>query len=570
MSKYGRFKGISILFLIVSFFIFIEFNGMANTRLLNRSSSVASGFTIEEYEIILNVDEDNSIDVKENITVDFYESGHHGINRFIPEWLEYTGKDGNTISKKSVVENLFSSTDEYTLDVIDGKKRIRLGSADSYVNGLHTYEIEYTYRMGEDCYENIDEFIFHAYGDFWGTRINNASIEINLPKEIEGEENISFFADKYRKTDITEFVDYEIYGNTIYASVSPEYSLDKSLTIDIELPDGYFAEGETNYGGISLLFCWVCILFAIFSFVLWLKYGKNFGKLPPTVEFYPPEQMDAAEVGYIHKKEIGSTLTIALIVELASKGFVKIFEIEDKKIKVVKADSSADNIEKMTKNEKAVFEGLFNESDEIILSENKKFYKVFDKVATNVIRDLNDKINDVKATKYMAMTAIGCAICTTLWGLSYCVIEDLNPRYSVFYTFAKFSNIITFILSIFMSRKSFYGEQIIAKIEGFKNYIKLAEKEQIEAMAEENPNYFYDILPYAYVLNVSKKWIKKFENIPVPSSDMGNFNYCDINSLNMLSSEVYTPSSDSSSSGCGGGCSSCGGGCSSCGGGSSW
>ena len=32
-------------------------------------------------------------------------------------------------------------------------------------------------------------------------------------------------------------------------------------------------------------------------------------------------------------------------------------------------------------------------------------------------------------------------------------------------------------------------------------------------MVIENPNYFYDILPYTYVLGVSDKWIKKFETI---------------------------------------------------------
>ena len=93
-------------------------------------------------------------------------------------------------------------------------------------------------------------------------------------------------------------------------------------------------------------------------------------------------------------------------------------------------------------------------------------------------------------------------------------------------------------------------------------------------MGESNPNYFYEILPYAYVLNVSKKWIEKFENIPVPENYMGNFEYSDIDSFDRIYDSVYYPSSSSSGGGgcssCGGGCSSCGGGCSSCGGGGSW
>ena len=88
-------------------------------------------------------------------------------------------------------------------------------------------------------------------------------------------------------------------------------------------------------------------------------------------------------------------------------------------------------------------------------------------------------------------------------------------------------------------------------------------------------DYFYDILPYTYVLNISKKWIDKFENIPIPKQDMGTLNYYNDRSYYLIYSGVeypYTSGGGSSSrcSSCGGGSSSSGGGCSSCGGGGSW
>ena len=83
-------------------------------------------------------------------------------------------------------------------------------------------------------------------------------------------------------------------------------------------------------------------------------------------------------------------------------------------------------------------------------------------------------------------------------------------------------------------------------------------------------------MPYTYVLNISKKWIKKFEDITIPDLDMGNFDYGNDWAYNDLYNNVYHPEPTYSSGGssgcssCGGGCSSCGGGCSSCGGGGSW
>ena len=34
-------------------------------------------------------------------------------------------------------------------------------------------------------------------------------------------------------------------------------------------------------------------------------------------------------------------------------------------------------------------------------------------------------------------------------------------------------------------------------------------------MVEKEPEYFYNILPYTYALDVSDKWVEQFENIAV-------------------------------------------------------
>ena len=664
-SNYTAIKWTSFGLLLIGFLILflsvivheVEMNS-------NYESSTADGFTIEKFDIDMNVNESNSIDIKEKITVNFYEENHHGIYRFIPSWLKYTNKDGVTESRQSKISNLKAVGENYTTDTVNGKTRIKIG--DPYYTlptGEHTYEINYTYNMGSDPYDNFDEFIFHAFGDFWGTPIINATITVHMPKDFD-ESKIKFFSDKQREEDITSFVIYEVKDNTIYAKVNPDYSLSKSLTVDIELPENYFTNNVNTYGYTSLTLCLICIIFAIITFVLWLKNGKNYSKVPETVEFYPPEGLDAADIGYLNKKDTGKKLTIALIVELASKGFIKITESEDKKtqtiskinttdinkyinreIKVnklkdfdskdrkkseekklneyfpegkteyiitsnydnfykeskylvdngyIKIESDTINnytdkqIEKMkkeltdnefkdkpemTKNEKAVYDKLFTKGDETVLSENTTFYKVFNIISENVKKSYESKIHDIKSYKNILITSLGFLMCSINWLIAYGLEEDLNPKFKIIYTLALISNIIIFFLSLIMTRKSQYGEQMKSKINGFKRYIELAEKNQINMLVEQNPNYFYDILPYAYVLGVSKKWIEKFEKIPEPKYDMGNFNFTDISAIDILSDSVYYPSYSVGSSGCsscGGGCSSCGGGCSSCGGGGSW
>ena len=45
-------------------------------------------------------------------------------------------------------------------------------------------------------------------------------------------------------------------------------------------------------------------------------------------------------------------------------------------------------------------------------------------------------------------------------------------------------------------------------------------KNKIDELVNENPRYFYDILPYAYVLNISKRWIGLFEKENICNVDI--------------------------------------------------
>ena len=81
-----------------------------------------------------------------------------------------------------------------------------------------------------------------------------------------------------------------------------------------------------------------------------------------------------------------------------------------------------------------------------------------------------------------------------------------------------------------MPKRTKYGNEILGKIKGFKKFLETAEKPRLEAMVMENPTYFYDILPYTYVLGVSDKWIKKFETISL----FELLENCDMHVLNSI------------------------------------
>ena len=679
---------------------------------------LAEGFTIEEYNVVLNVKEDNKIDVTENLTVNFTSLYKHGIYKFTPLWLKYTGKDGKTIRRKARISDYQAVGDQYSLDTVKKKARIKIGSPKAYVVGEKTYVIKYTYDMGKDPFKNFDELIFHAYGDYWGTEIKNASIEVNMPKSIDGYK-VNFFKDKFRKKKVNKVVDYKITGNTLYAKYNAEKDyqqqlkkycanqyhrnedgtcdedffeyvykpLEESLTVDIELPEGYFVGGSWNYGWGSFIISLIIFFLTGWTIYKWVKFGKDYKKRVETVEFYPPDDLSSAEIGYVYsKRQANKKLTISLIIQLASKGYIRIDDLKDeeeiqitnlmikpeqpksikesldKRIITVKklkpGDSSLSlsestmmihlfkkgdtkvlesNIDKflavrdklvnngyiqilddnenliheendkkqkeyeklleeynkelekytnevskmpaMTKIERIVYDRLFEVDNVIKISEHKTLYLAFSEVANELAYSFKNKVHDEKSTNQLAGSIFRNILIVILSVISYKAVEDLDPSLRILYTLSFICIFINLFFTVFMKRKTEYGEIITARVKGFRNFLMTVEKEKLEELVSENPSYFYNILPYTYVLNISKKWIKKFEDIPIPEMDMGTFDYSRSSSYSSLYHDVYYPEPVSSSSGssgssgcssCGGGCSSCGGGCSSCGGGGSW
>ena len=130
----------------------------------------------------------------------------------------------------------------------------------------------------------------------------------------------------------------------------------------------------------------------------------------------------------------------------------------------------------------------------------------------------------------------------------------------------------------YLPKRTPYGNEILGKLRGFRNFLETAEKDRLEAMVMQDPSYFYNILPYTYVLGVSDKWIKKFETISLQAPSwydspigfnvvtFGTFMNNTMTSAQSVMSS--SPSSDSSGGSSSGGGSSGGG--SGGGGGGSW
>src|SRR6056297_1082745 len=125
-------------------------------------------FYIDNYDVEIQVFEDNTYSVNEKIDV-FFTENRRGIYRTIP--LYSSNSDAR-------IDNIKVENDPYTVSYDADSVEIRIGDPDVYISGQKFYNISYEFKIGEDKIPNYDEFYFNLIGDQWDTYINNATFTI--------------------------------------------------------------------------------------------------------------------------------------------------------------------------------------------------------------------------------------------------------------------------------------------------------------------------------------------------------------------------------------------------------
>lgn len=621
-------------------------------------------YYIESYNIDINVSNDNSYDIKETI-VAYFNKEKHGIIRNIPTRNTVTRTDGSTNTNRAKITNV-NVNEKYSLSRGADEVKLKIGDAGTVLTGRHTYQISYTYNIGNDKLKDADEFYLNLIGNQWDTNINKLTFTITMPKDFDTNK-IGFSAGKYGTSGIPKdgYFNYSVKNNVITGTYNKTLPPNNGFTVRITLPDGYFEKQKLKITIFDFIAICLPIILGIIAFSQWEKYGKD-EKIVETIEFNPPDNMNSLDVAYAYKGKANSNDVVSLLIYLANKGYIKI-KVEETGSKLLKSKSykiiEVKKYDGNDENERLFLERLFKNGT-IYRTENnnvfrcvtksdleERFYKTVNEIIDNEnTSEFKNKIfekgvwNRAKKIIILSLLVIltmsigpllnGTRIKTTV--IANLVLVAITMLFYLFALSSKFNNtrvkniIILFVISFFasfsfvfvilydivseiiinmnklglielgiqvislifimilvtlMKRRTKYGTEVLGRILGFKTFLKTAEKEKLETLVNQDPEYFYNILPYAYVMGVSDKWIKNFETISLmpPEWYVGNDSYYDYhtfsNNYNYLmrtsanamtsrpsSSDSYSSFSGGSFSG-GGGFS---GGGSGGGGGSSW
>lgn len=473
------------------------------------------GYYIKDYHVDIDIKEDGSIYVTEDIDV-FFTEKRRGIIRDIPIKYKWNGK---LVSIKiSDIQVPDHKTKKYRKK---GKQFIRIGKVDKYITGDEHYTIKYKVKGALADYGQFQEFYWDIIPNNWDTEIKKYSYKVNLPSPIElTNKHYRVLSGRTGSQDNSSIISY---ADGIFSGRSTRaLNANEGVTLGVELPAAYVDTNLKSDKDLSSInstqkekkqpayWSWLLGLLGMGGlFQLYRKFNTNNEILPKNIKAtpYPPDNMSAAQVGVFIDHQANTRDIIALIPQWGAEGFVKLEKTEDDTI-ITKLKDLPEN---MPKYEHTLFEGIFNDSCTIALSDLK--YELAGSLSKAKIQlkeelmasDLYDK--NSQKTLHSGWT-IAAALLLMIGGVMIIILAKLV----VLGIMIAILGMALFIIYFLRPKYSATGSDIIAKLKGLESFLDQSSGHQYDELLKKDPKYFDKIYPYAVALGLDKKFLKTFNS----------------------------------------------------------
>ena len=595
-------------------------------------------YDIQLYDVSITVNKDTTFDITENITVNFNEPSN-GITRKIPIKNPIISTSKYETNSMVEITDVIVEGKKFKVSEEEGYKNIKIENEDAKLTGEQNYTIKYKYKMDKESIKSANQLYFEFNLRKWDARVKKVNFKIQMPKKVN-KNSVEAEVTDFRNT---EDIMHTVKGDTIIGNTyQKKYPLEK-VSIKINIPEEMFKTYDFSINKKVWIVSEVCLSFILIAYVI-LKISQKNSKIIETVEFYPPNGYNSAEINFLYNGKVDSKGVISLLIYLANKGYLKIVEENNKKksFKIIKVKEYDGN----NKYEKMFFDGIFIEtkvSDEDlekvtkimkeaeeygetiefqdaikivkdtgkeekeIVSADDLYFRIY-RTTREIKKEMNTKKNRNKIIKQttmwkklvilvmcyliaalmlieeyseetIQMFIISMILFTIIIGymtkeikieeryrtkriLLYSILSCILTILTMFIPLIKYSlsNLLSIIIGIIsisilvkiltlIPKHNMKGLELLGKIKGFKRFLEIAEKPQLEAMVNKEPEYFYNILPYTYALEVSEEWMKKFEifEIKTPEWYIGTsilsfaeFNIVMSNNLRNIKQKVET------------------------------
>ncbi|HEU6450116.1 MAG TPA: DUF2207 domain-containing protein [Gemmatimonadaceae bacterium] len=509
-----------------------------------------TGWTITSFNSSYTVRPDRTIDVVETILVDFGPLQKHGIYREIPVRYRKVVGPGLPIGAGTMKVDLdvLSVTDasghRLPIKVTRGSRvRIRIGDADELVTGKQSYIIHYRLASGLGFFQDHDELYWQVTGTEWPVPILHAAANVTIatPAAAIASDTTGWSAWCYAgwaESSSNERCAAAITGSAEYHFESGRLDPGEGLTLVAAFPKGIVPAPTAADKAASAAATWWPValppIVLLFMASFWWRNGRepSVGSIVPM--WRPPEGLPPGAAGALADQKADMDDVVATLLDMAVRGYVTIHEVQlggplgiasgdsfvaktlrsigigDTDWELRRTDKPANG--ELVSYEASVLNGVFEGMPCRRMSDlHNEFYKHLPDIKKKMYGFLVEKGLFPKNPESVRNRYILVGVLFDVLGFWLAIgLQNVIVGIGLVVT-----GLIFFGFANAMPKKTLAGARAWRDLEGLKEYIRRAEKSQLEFSQgpERTTQLFETLLPYAVALDVSDIWVKQFATI---------------------------------------------------------
>ncbi len=471
---------------------------------------------VRNFDSIITINTDRSIQVEENIDYDFEESERRGIYRVIPtRGINISGDIRSLQNGTEAVQDINRGLSDVT---------IRLGDEDIYITGLNQYQIQYPVKRVIKKIKDRDELNWQVTGTEWEVPIEKASATIVLPQDLRDQVGDKLFCYTGISTSTEQNCTITWRDNrTVEIIANTRLDVGEGLTVAIGFPLGTLTPAtwwEQNeviiYRSIAIA---ILVLGSIILYLVWNRWARDPKIRKPIVRQYEaPKELSPA--GVIRLKTTYSTPVeiSATIISLAQQGVLSITELEEKKWfnnALYQFDLKDMPLHKKLKPfEQKLIDILFKEGRTKVTTkqlEDEQISSKFGEVYNTLYQDEIQKYyvnHPIILRSILGVVGTLCLIGAFIFSIFLSIWIGMSLL---------ILGIFSVIYAAYAPKRTEEGTRVLEHILGLEEYIKVAEKDRLQF--QEKEYIFFEILPYAIALGLATVWAKAFEGLITHNPD---------------------------------------------------
>ncbi len=473
--------------------------------------------SILSYHSDITVSADGSMDVVETIRVRAEgQNIRRGIYRDFP--TDYEDQYGNSIHVDFQLVRVLrdGEVEAYHQEPRSNGVRVYAGSASYFLPaGEYTYTIHYRTDRQLGYFDNHDELYWNVTGNGWAFAIEAASATVRLPDGIpQGSVTIEGYNGYVGSQQ--QAYDSEVRScGTAHIRATRVLHPQAGLTLVVMWPKGFVIEptisdklGDLLFDNLGLVMALTALfLVTVYLFYAWYRVGRDpepgviFPHYVPPKGFSPASVRFIAEMGYDHRT------FAAAVINLAVKGFLEIDNTGDDYILVKNRPAPDSSL--LAPGEKILLTRLFAE-DNVLVLEDGNYRTLLEAMVAHAkaLKRNNQKVYFYTNTPILAPSLVLAAL---FFGLVV-ALSNISPLILIVFGIII---ILHFAFYDAMKAPTSAGRRLLDKIEGFKSYLEIAEKDELNLRnpPDKTPALFEQYLPYALALEVEQDWSEKFSDV---------------------------------------------------------